>query len=310
MVYIALIIGIAPALTAQPDKEAYHAVANLNYYTDEATGEIAVFVPPGREGLDVKVDLVFEFQFINRGYAVGSQGISLVPFSLELLREGNNELTVSFYENDKWIDSRKVNVKLLAAIRPMVRIDRAAGCLLLENGPLEPNLAKCPWSADQDMLEALKADGFNTVAPFGDGKRPCKGARLRFLDRCADAGLLASYDLGDLPGLWQEKGSPGKMTRKLGKEIASFRAHHAILCWQVTPGATEKASDTGLTQQLHYIIVSADPYRPVGVMFSSPGQALNSWDSADMIIYNGNESDLKELREHFRMEKPVFPLEY
>ncbi|MDX9907230.1 MAG: hypothetical protein RBS55_11630, partial [Bacteroidales bacterium] len=96
---IVLLLSGSLSGKAQADTSGYMAMPRLNYYTNDEVGEIIVITPGQLTGNKVTVDLVFEYEFLNRGFVVVPGALTTVPFEMKRLREGENEITVSFYKN-------------------------------------------------------------------------------------------------------------------------------------------------------------------------------------------------------------------
>lgn len=251
---------------AQPDETAYHAISRLDYYTDEKTGEIVVYIPESKVKMEITIDLVFEFQFINRRFPVVPRGISSVPFSLELLRVGNNEVTVSFYEDEKWVDSRKVNVEIKPAVINAVKRDRASGCYSVEGERIYPLGLSCDWPVGNIKVEEYANYGLNMISPNWKAGRKGRKERFRFMDRCAALGIRVMYDLTALSGSSQSDREQEKKQKALTKEVNYFRDHPALLSWKL-PGGMENEPMLAL---YYTLIKETDPYHPVSMDLPSP----------------------------------------
>lgn len=296
---------------AQPDPGAYHAISRLDYYTDENAGEIAVYVPDGKMDIAITIDLVFEFEHINRWYPVAPRGISSVPFPLEMLREGNNEITVSFYENNKWIDSRKVNVEVRPAKTNAVKTDRASGCLSAGGSRFFPVGYTCDWPVDPVLLEKDSKKGFNMLIPLWQAGKKGRKERTRFLDRCEALDVKVNYDLSALTGTSISDRDQGRKLKILRKEIEIFRDHPALLSWHMG-----EAGDKDHMAVLYALVREIDPWHPVSLTLSKAEQAAMYKNIADIFILRASAdqmsdlanyvSDLNALERFFLMQKPVW----
>src|SRR5210317_1631102 len=119
-------------------QDSYRAVSRYDYYTDEDNASIAIWIPDSRKDVSVGVDIVYEFDHIYRGESVIPGQFNFFDIPMDRLHAGENEVTVSYYENKKWIFSDKVNVKLLAPHFNAVQIDRVTGSLIVEGMPFFP----------------------------------------------------------------------------------------------------------------------------------------------------------------------------
>ncbi|MBW6459312.1 MAG: hypothetical protein K0B08_01960, partial [Bacteroidales bacterium] len=240
---------------SQPDRNTYHAISRLDYYTDEKTGEIAVYIPESKAEMEIAIDLVFEFQFINRRYPVVPRGISSVPFSLELLRVGNNEVTVSFYEDEKWVDSRKVNVEIKPVSINAVKRDRATGCLAQGEERIFPVGLNCEWPVSSIKLAEYSSNGLKMISPDWKAGRKGRKERIRFMNQCAALGIWINYDLSALAGSSISERDQEKKLKALQKELALFRDHPALLSWMI-PGSRENEN---MSVVYYTLIKETDP---------------------------------------------------
>ena len=151
---------------SQPDPETFYAVSRLDYYTSEEVGEIAVNVPERFKEHKMAVDLVFEYESLNRAFQVASAGVSTVPFPMKQLREGQNEITVSFYQDEKWIDSRKIWVTIRPQRENAVKIERINGGLFT-NGLVMVPIGFYTYIPVEPTFHTMEAvNGFNVASPY------------------------------------------------------------------------------------------------------------------------------------------------
>jgi hypothetical protein len=301
---------------AGQDLTSYYASSRLDYYTNEETGEILVFVPDKIDGMKVTVDLVFEFEILNRGFAVFPSGVSTVPFSLEKLREGRNEITVSFNENDKWVDSRKIWVEKKSAKDNAVKIDRATGGLVVGGLQVFPFGFTSSFQGDMTISDPDFLKGFNEIGPFRQTGTISLKDRKACMKHYADQGVGVNYDLS---GIMAEngKGTSGeKKLEMLRKEIETFRSHPALLTWYLAenPDVTELKPDSLL--KAYRLIKELDPYHPVCMSFGSPRNAALYRNVTDISITapgpvpNGTMMEVKDYTriplEAFWLEKPIW----
>ncbi|MFO7613786.1 MAG: hypothetical protein R6W71_04015 [Bacteroidales bacterium] len=294
---------------AQPDGSAYHAISRLDYYTDEKTGEIAVYIPESKAKMEITIDLVFEFQFLNRGFPVVPRGVSSVPFSMELLREGNNEVTVSFYENEKWIDSRKVNVEIKPASINAVKRDRASGCYSVGGNRVFPVGLNCEWPVSSIKLEEYASNGLNMISPDWQAGKKGRKERVRFMDRCAALGIMINYDLSALVDISRSDREQEKNRKALTKEVNYFRDHPALLSWKVPGG-----KDNERMLAVYYsLIKETDPYHPLSMDPPSPfdpesiDMSALSPEKARMLTYWGIIHHASGILNYFDDHQPVTP---
>ena len=161
-----LALMIVPVSICRAQDSTYSAFSRQNYYTDEQEGEVAVFVPESKSNMRITVDLAFEFGFLSRGQLVFPGHLVPCAFPLDRFHEGINEVTVSFYENEKWVDSRKVNVEIRKGVFNAVKVDRLTGTLVVDGLPFYPIGFYCNWPVTKSFLDEEVVKGFNLVSPY------------------------------------------------------------------------------------------------------------------------------------------------
>jgi hypothetical protein len=290
---------------SQPDSAIYYASSRLDYYTNEEVGEVLVFVPENLKEHKITIDIVFEYERINRAYPVASLGISTVPFPMKLLREGANELTVSFYEDDKWVDSRKVWVTIKAHRDNAVKIDQATGGLSVAGMPLMPFGFFTNSPVPLTLLEEEVVKGFNLITARQDNGKKTLKSRKAYMNRCADLGIRVNYDISTI-----------EKQEDLRREIELFRDHPALLTWFIAdrPDGNELPADSLI--EIYRLIKELDPYHPVSLLLMSPRKAGEYRDVMDIAMTNPNPVPMGRLMEvkdytdimkkAFWLQKPVW----
>lgn len=306
----------------QFDPGNYHAFARLDYYSDEAYGEMVVHIPGELAGRDVRIDLAFAHEFLVRQVPVRAGGISSIPFSLESFRQGDNEVTVSFYEDLKWVDSRKVKVVVQEARYNQVQVDRAGGGLLIYGMPFLPFGFYTYWPLEPSMLEQEAANGFNLVSPYWKIDKRGRKERMEFMDRCAELGMMVNFNLCSVAGGGGV--SSARMTgmdeeekmELLAEEINYFMDHPALLSWYIADEPWGQGVDPGFLEGVYMKIKEIDPWHPVTMVFMEPGKASKYKNATDIIMADpypipaGKVTDvvpvISVLADEFRYEKPVW----
>lgn len=321
-IFILVSVVMAIHAISQPTADLYFASSRLDYYTTEKSGEILVFVPDIKKDLRISIDLVFEYQVLTRNFQVSSHGISTVPFPMQLLREGDNEITVSFYENEKWTDSRKIWVKIMPAKENAVKIDRASGGLVVDDLPFIPAGFFTCTPVDPLMLDEEASRGFNMISPYPEGANEKLKLRKAYMDRCADLGIKVNLNVcmanGDnAPGQSdsRELSVASKMDR-LKKQIEMFRDHPALLSWFIADEPDGKNLPADSLAGIYRLIKELDPYHPVSFLIRSPRNAAQYRDVTDILMTDpspvpqGKITEVKEYVEITRksgwLEKPVW----
>jgi hypothetical protein len=307
---------------SQVDRSAYYAAPRLDYYTTEEVGEVIVYVPEQSKNLKISIDIVFEYETLNRGFLVSSIGVSTVPFPMKLLREGNNELTVSFYENDKWIDSRKIFLTIRPERENAVKVEKVNGGLYTNGQIIYPFGFFTYSPVDHSMLSSEAVNGFNMLSPYQEtGKKTLKDRRA-YMDRSADLGMRVNYNVCSIAGgggnvtSTSEGLTISEKKELLSKEIELFREHPALLTWYIAeqPDARNFPPDSLVNLYKH--IKELDPYHPVAILLSSPRNVAQYKAAADIIMTAPSpvpQGSLREVSEYTSipgnalwLEKPVW----
>lgn len=185
---------------SRTDSTAYFASSRLDYYTNEKVGEILVFVPERLKDHKISIDLVFEYEPLNKDFPAASDGVSIVPFSMDRLREGQNEITVSFYEDEKWVDSRKVWVTVRPPHENAVKVDLATGGLSVNGLPFFPFGFYTYFPVQPALAESEVVKGFNLISPYQKIEKKSLKERKAYMDRCAALGMKVNYNLCSVAG--------------------------------------------------------------------------------------------------------------
>jgi hypothetical protein len=300
----------------------YEAFSRLDYYTTETEGEIAIFVPESKQEMSITVDLAFEFEFLIKG-AVAFPGHYIpVGYPMSRLHSGDNEITVSFYENEKWVDSRKVNVVLRESSPNEVKIDRLTGTMIADGLPFFPVGFYCGWPSSVTMPEEEAVRGFNLLSPYWSIDKKGRKDRLEFMDRCAELGIKVNYNLCSVAGgggVTSSHGIPMSREEKmklLRKEVETMRNHPALLAWYISDEPEGQGMPADSLQAAYDLIRNLDPYHPVTIVFMAPKMAIGYKNVMDIVmtdpypIPNGPvtevEDYMKVLNGYFQHEKPVW----
>ncbi len=278
-------VGFLHSVQSQTNPFEYQAFSRQDYYSGEENAEIAVYIPEQKKDLVIRIDLVFEFQFLNRGYQVIPHGFSGVPFSLELLREGDNEITVSFYENDKWVDSRKVFLQIRKSVPNEVKIDRITGLMITAGLPLLPVGQEVRLPADISLLGDMARQGINLAAPGPDwGPKACTMNRKSFMNRCDAVGTRVNYNLSGWASHDGQAGFNENELKKLEKEIRLMKDHPALLAWTLAEDPVSLGILPDSLERAYRLLKSLDPYHPVGLRFKNPVDAIAYLGVTDFIL--------------------------
>jgi hypothetical protein len=319
--FIIQMLWICQAGMSQFEPQNYFASPRLDYYTNETTGQVLVHVPDSKKGLNTTVDLVFEFDFLNRAVPVFPGHAIPVSFSLENFKQGNNEVTVSFYEDEKWIDSRKINVILRPEKFNEVKRDLLTGTLIADGLPFYPVGFYCQWPVLPTLPEEEAVKGFNLMSPYWNIDNKNRKERIKFLDRCASLGMKVNYNVCNLTAGGTIVGSHNTMSKGeklelLKKEVEAIRDHPALLAWYLYDEPEGQGVPPDSLQAAFDLIKELDPYHPVTIVFMAPHMAdkyRNVMDIAMTDPYplpNGPITQVEEYMEilngFFHYEKPVW----
>lgn len=321
IVILAFLISLSSVNGLSQDT-SYAALARLDYYTAEDYAEIAVFAPESKKDMRITVDLAFEFEFLVRGHMAFPGHMMPVRFSLARFHEGDNEVTVSFYEDEKWVDSRKVNVVLKKGSRNEVKVDRLTGGLVTDGLPFIPVGFYCSWPLEPAFPEEEVVKGFNLISPYWKIDKKGKKERMRFMDRCAGLGMKVNYNLCSVAG-----GGGNSTTRSEGlsrreklellrKEVELMRDHPALLAWYIADEPVGQGVPADSLEAAYDLIKALDPYHPVSIVFMAPHMAEPYREVMDITMTDPYPvphgrirevgSYVNELQDFFRHEKPVW----
>jgi len=308
--------------SSQPDPGTYYAASRLDYYTNEEVAEIMISVPESKKEVKISVDLVFEYESLNKGFIISSIGVSTVPFPAKGLRLGDNEITVSFYENDKWVDSRKIFVTVKTAKQNAVMVDRAKGGIFANGILLFPTGYFACQIDDLQGLDLEAANGFNLVTPYQNNSKKSLKDRKAFMDRCASLGLHVNYNVcgiagGGGPENFRMEGlSKQQKMSMLKKEIEQFRDHPALLSWYIADEPDGRNLPPDSLVAYYQLIKELDPYHPVSLLLSSPRNASQFKHVADIVMVapkpvpQGNMLEVKDYtvitKNQIWLEKPLW----
>ncbi|MCD4725695.1 MAG: chitobiase/beta-hexosaminidase C-terminal domain-containing protein [Bacteroidales bacterium] len=300
----------------------YMAVSRYDYYTSEETVEFIVWVPESKSGLSVNIDMVFEYDHLAKGENVVAGQMNIFSFPLEKFHLGSNEITVSYNENGKWVDSDKVELIIRADQYNAVKIDRVSGGLIVEGLPFFPfgfyNYSPVqPGLAEEEVVQ-----GFNMMSPYQKIEGKTLKERKAYMDRCAALGMKVNYNLLSLAGgggvasKKYDKLSRSKRIKMLRKEIETFRDHPALLSWYISDEPVGQGVPPDSLLYAYELLKELDPYHPITVVFMSPWMAKDYSHVMDIVMadpYPIPHSSVDEvgvtaamLHAEFFLRKPVW----
>jgi hypothetical protein len=316
--FISFLVVVHITAFSQVDPALYYAASRLDYYTNEEVGEILVSVPETKKEHKITTDIVFEYEPLNKNYPVSSSGVSTVPFPMKLLREGQNEITVSFYEDEKWVDSRKVWIAIRPHHENPVKIDRATGGLSVDGMPLMPFGFYAYFPVEPTLPEDEAINGFNMISPYQKVDRKTLKYRKEYMNRCADLGIRVNYNLcsvaggGGVESSRLEGLSSQEKREMLRKEVEMFRDHPALLTWYIADEPDSRNLPADSLKETYKLIKELDPYHPVSLVLNSPRKAAEFRDVMDIVMtdpYPIPQGRILEVKEYTDIIKKVFWLE-
>ena len=311
--------GVYCISVAQAD---YIAASRFDYYTDEDHCEVAVWIPTGKAGTSTTLDIVFEYKHLLRGAEAIAGQYNLYSFPADSFHTGYNELTVSFYENGKWVYSEKVDVVFREDRYNAVKIDRLSGGLIVEGLPFYPFGFYTYFPVQPGLAEEEVVKGFNMMSPYQKIEGKTLKDRKAYMDRCAALGMKVNYNLLSLAGGGGvgsghfEKFSRKKQEMTLRKEIETFRDHPALLSWYISDEPVGQGVPPDSLEFAYSLIKELDPYHPVTMVFMAPLLADEYSHVMDIVmadpyvIPNGKVAEVGDvaamLYHTFFLRKPVW----
>ena len=320
--FAGILLFFPAVLKSQADPGTYRAFVRQDYYTNEEQGEIYFLAPASKNGKTLKVDLVLDHEFLLRGFEVfPGEGVP-VPFSLGRFKEGENEITLSVYENEMWVESFKLQLVLRPHLPNAVKIDRATGGLIADSLPFFPFGFYASWPVDLPSLNEEAARGFNLISPYWKAGAGNRREKMEFMDRCAELGFKVNFNVCSVAGGGGVAGSHGEglsadeKLRLLREEVTAFRYHPALLAWYISDEPIGQGVPPGALQATYKTIKELDPYHPVTIVFMTPSGADAYAGVMDIAmtdpypIPNNPVTEVSDFTDalvrHFRYDKPVW----
>lgn len=323
LILTTLIICILVSLgVAQVSHDGYKSVSRYDYYTTEESVELIIWIPESKGPIPITVDVVFEFEHLLKAETVKAGEMNIFTFSRAMFSPGRNELTVSYMEDGKWVDSDKLELLIMPEQYNAVKIDRVSGGLVVEGLPFYPFgfYAYSPVQPGLPEEEAVK--GFNMISPYQKIEGKTLKERKKYMDRCAALGMKVNYNVLSLAGgggvgsnEWAKK-SERRSIEMLKKEIETFKDHPALLSWYISDEPVGQGVSPESLEEIYGLIKETDPYHPVTIVFMTPHMAKNYSHVMDIVMadpYVIPDGEVEEvgtiaarLQEEFFMEKPVW----
>lgn len=316
-----LLLILTSGITHASSKDEYRAVSRYDYYTTETSVEVAVWIPESKKE-PLTIDIVFEYEHLLKGTSVMPGQLSIYTFPIDGFHAGDNELTVSFNENGKWVDSDKVNIKILEDRYNAVKIDRVSGGLIVDGLPFIPFGFYAYSPVQPTLAEEEAVKGFNMMSPYQKIEGKTLKERKAYMDRCATLGMKVNYNLLSVAGgggvghnSWGEKEREESL-KMLRKEIETFRDHPALLSWYISDEPVGQGTPIALLEEAYNTVKELDPYHPVTIVFMSPWMAEKYSHVMDIVMADpypipngevlevGNTASM--LHDKFFLEKPVW----
>ena len=320
LIFILMTLILQPLKAQEAGK--FTAIARQDYYTTEQQAQIILNVPDEYKESNVMIDLVYGKDQILFHAKIRSDRPVLVPVNIHNFPKGENIITTSFYVDNKWLISKKVNINILPHQRNAVKTDRFQGTLISDGLPFFPSGFYTYSPIQQGLAESEKAKGFNMISPYNLLKKYSLDERKAFMDRMADIGMKVNYNLLSLSGGGGVNHKDGQALTEIEKrallikEIEAFKNHPALLSWYICDEPVGQGVSAEFLKKQYQLIKSIDPYHPISIVFMAPQSAAPYADAMDIVMTDpypipANDpiqvaTTVKKLYETFRFEKAVW----
>ncbi len=266
-------------------EEEMKITAQYNYYTTERVGNILVYLPEKEK--DSSIDLFYKDSVLVKEFPLRSEIINYVPFSLETLKKGKNEI-LCLLKSDNKTEEKKITVLKLPPKSNEVKIDNATGGLIVDGLPFIPFGFYCYSPVQPTLAEEEVVKGFNMISPYQQIEKKTIKERKKYMDRCADLGMKVNYNLcsvagGGGAGSDRQQKPEAELEKLLRKEIEAFKDHPALLSWYISDEPVGQGMSVEKLEKAYNLVKELDPYHPVAVVFMTPQKSrkyANSFDIA------------------------------
>jgi len=265
-------------------------MTRYNYYTHEDSGMMMLRFPRSIRNRMIVLDLLCRGEKVVDSISIKADERVLVPFPLDSLRFGMNEMSCCFSLPGERKDTVIVEVMKWSLKSNEVKIDYATGGLIVEGLPFFPFGFYCYSPVQPTLAEEEVVKGFNMMSPYQNIKKKTRKERRRYMDRCAELGMKVHYQLLSVAGGggvnvrgMTEKSSEEKR-KLLEAEIIAFRDHPALLAWYISDEPVGHGVAAEDLVETYRLIKNLDPYHPVSIVFMAPHRAKEYRHTMDVVM--------------------------
>ena len=314
--------GNSKTYACPSDDARIPAMSRYSYYTTEDKGHILLSLPEAFQGRRVSADLLFQGKKIVENFSVRAGEHTFIPFPLDSLSTGINEVICVFTLQRGKVDTVRVEVVKRIPKSNEVKIDHASGGLIVDGLPFFPFGFYCYSPVQPTLAEEEVVKGFNMMSPYQRIDRKNRKERKRYMDRCAELGMKVHYNLLSVAGgggvdsdHFNQMGDEEKR-QLLEQEVKAFRDHPALLAWYISDEPVGQNVPVEELIETYQLIKALDPYHPITIVFMTPRRAKNYEKVFDIVMADPypipNESVMEvgsvtcDLKSDFNISKPVW----
>lgn len=306
--------------TVTDDTTAQKIISRYDYYTDEDSAKILVWLPQLKlgESLNLKI---FKNNTAFHQANIHPEIINQTAFSIRTWQNGSHTLPFLLKKGDSLVDSGELEIIKRRPKDNGVKMDRLTGALVCEKLPFVP-FGFYTYSPVQDGLIAEEVtSGFNMMSPYQSITKKGREARKKYMDRCAQVGMKVNYNLLSVAGgggvdMKSTETKRDKKLKRLEKEINRFKDHPALLSWYISDEPTGRSVEKEWLEKIYRTVKHLDPYHPVSIVFMNEEKAGKYRDAMDIVmtdpypVPNHPVAEVEEpvsyLKKEFFLEKPVW----
>ena len=314
--------GYSKTYASPPDNALILAMSRYSYYTTEDKGHVLLSLPEAFQGRLVSADLLFEGKTIVENFSVRAGERTFIPFPLDSLSIGINEVACLLTLSRGKVDTIRVDVVKRLPKSNEVKIDCATGGLIVDGLPFFPFGFYCYSPVQPTLAEEEVVKGFNMMSPYQRIDRKNRKERKRYMDRCAELGMKVHYNLLNVAGgggvgsdHFNQKTDEEKR-HLLEQEVKAFRNHPALLAWYISDEPVGQNVPVENLIYTYQVIKTLDPYHPITIVFMTPKRAKDYENVFDVVmadpypIPNHSVTEVgsvtRDLISDFNISKPVW----
>jgi hypothetical protein len=318
---VILLLCLTCPCPAQPaEKAAFTVRPDRNYYTTEERGRLVVSVSEALAKTNLNAEVLKSGRRLGGPVAMKPGIVNLVEIPLKDFPVGENRVLCLLRADGEVTAREEATIVKLPPKDNEVKIDNVSGGLIVDGLPFFPFGFYCyspvqPTLADEEIVK-----GFNVMSPYQSNNPKTIAERRAYMDRCAELGMKAHFQLLDVAGGGGVMASDPRKARdkreQLGKEIRAFRDHPALLAWYISDEPTGHGAKPEELKAVYDAVKELDPYHPITIVFNDPGAARDYAEAMDLVmadpypIPHGSPAGVGEvaagLAKEFGREKPVW----